>query len=193
MTKNAAVLTALAFVLAWSLGPSAVSAQATVESAALAPQDAPDAPGVPDRAQALGPETNLPLPRFVSMKARESNVRRGPSLTHRIDWVFTRQDMPLEIVAEYGHWRRVLDQDGMGGWVHYSLLSGNRTVLVQAPVTELWMRPDPKAKVVARLEQNVVARLGECGPEWCYLRVGSHRGWAPKTGLWGVGADEIRE
>lgn len=65
-----------------------------------------------------GSVTNLPLPRFVSMKAVEGNVRRGPSLAHRIDWVFTRRDMPLEIVAEYGHWRRVQDRDGLGGWIH---------------------------------------------------------------------------
>ena len=42
-----------------------------------------------------GAVTNLPLPRFVSLKASEGNVRRGPSLTHRIDWVFKRRDMPL--------------------------------------------------------------------------------------------------
>ena len=47
-----------------------------------------------------GPVTNLPIPRFVSLKASEGNVRRGPSLTHRIDWVFTRRDMPLEITGE---------------------------------------------------------------------------------------------
>lgn len=198
MTKMAAVLSAVACVLAWGAMALQVSAQDTVAVAAMPAQQVPAAPEEEAeddvfRAEAVGPETHLPLPRFVSMKARESNVRRGPSLTHRIDWVFKRQDMPLEIVAEFGHWRRVLDQDGMGGWVHYSLLSGNRTVLVRDEMVDLRMRPDDKAKVVAKLEQNVVARLGECGPDWCYLRVGSHRGWAPKTGLWGVGADEIRD
>jgi SH3-like domain-containing protein len=58
----------------------------------------------PAWAEDRGPVTNLPLPRFVSLKASEGNVRRGPSLTHRIDWVFTRRDMPLEITAEHGHW-----------------------------------------------------------------------------------------
>ena len=56
--------------------------------------------------------TNLPLPRYVSMKAAEGNVRRGPSLTHRIDWVFKRRGMPLQITAEYGNWRKVQDRDG---------------------------------------------------------------------------------
>lgn len=65
-------------------------------------------------AQDKGQVTNLPLPRFVSLKAAEGNVRRGPSLTHRIDWVFKRRDMPLQITAEHGHWRRVEDRDGLG-------------------------------------------------------------------------------
>lgn len=78
-----------------------------------------------------GSVTNFPIPRYVSMKASEANVRRGPSLSHRIDWVFKRRDMPLQVVAEHGHWRRVLDRDGLGGWIHYSLISGTRTVIVE--------------------------------------------------------------
>ena len=92
--------------------------------------------------RARGPVTNLPLPRFVSAKAQEVNVRRGPGLTHRIDWVFRRRDMPLEITAEFGNWRRVRDKDGAGGWVHYSLLSGVRTVIVEQDLLALRMKPD---------------------------------------------------
>ncbi len=143
-------------------------------------------------AQERGPVTNLPLPRFVSLKAAEGNVRRGPSLSHRIDWVFKRRDMPLEITAEHGHWRRVQDRDGQGGWMHYSLLSGTRTVLVEDEVV-LRARPDVAALETVKLEAGVVARLGECSVEWCRLRAGGYRGWAQKDGLWGVGADELRE
>lgn len=140
-----------------------------------------------------GPVTNLPLPRFVSMKTSEANVRRGPSLTHRIDWIFKRKDMPLEITAEYGHWRRVRDRDGASGWVHYSLLSGVRTVLVEKDMTELRARPDPAAPVVARLELGVVARLKACKAQWCRLDAGGFKGWAPRSLLWGVRPGEIIE
>ncbi|ASM71136.1 MULTISPECIES: SH3 domain-containing protein [Roseobacteraceae] len=140
-----------------------------------------------------GQVTNLPLPRFVSMKAAEGNVRRGPSLTHRIDWVFKRRDMPLQITAEHGHWRRVEDRDGLGGWVHYSLLSGTRTVIVEQDMMALHSRPDPEAPTAAVLENGVIARLGECVPEWCWLTAGGYRGWAPKSRLWGVTPDEIHE
>ena len=138
-----------------------------------------------------GQVTNRPIPRFVSLKASEGNVRRGPSLTHRIDWVFKRRDMPLRITAEYGNWRRVEDRDGMGGWIHYSLLSGTRTVLVEKDMLTLHARPDPASLVTAALEMGVVARVSECNPEWCYLRSGGFKGWAPKARLWGVRPQEV--
>lgn len=140
-----------------------------------------------------GPVTNLPIPRYVSMKASEGNVRRGPSLSHRIDWVFKRRDMPLEITGEYGHWRRVRDRDGAGGWIHYSLLSGTRTVIVEAQMLDLHVRPDARTPVAARLEQGVVARLGRCDESWCRLSSGGYKGWASKDALWGVRPEEIRE
>jgi SH3-like domain-containing protein len=140
-----------------------------------------------------GSVTNLPLPRYVSMKANEGNVRRGPSLTHRIDWVFKRRDMPLQITAEHGHWRRVQDRDGAGGWVHYALLSGVRTVLIEQDMTPIHARPDEQSPIVAAFELGVVARLGDCSRDWCRISAAGYRGWAEKSKLWGVGADELRD
>jgi len=140
-----------------------------------------------------GSVTNLPIPRYVSIKTDEVNVRRGPSLTHRIDWVFQRKGMPLEVTAEYGHWRRVRDRDGAGGWVHYSLLSGVRTVISESDMLELHLGPDESTPIAARLELGVVARLGECNADWCRLTAGGYRGWARKLLLWGVNPDEIRD
>ena len=140
-----------------------------------------------------GPVTNLPMPRYVSLKANEANVRRGPSLSHRIDWVFTRRDMPLQVVGEYGHWRRVIDREGMGGWVHYSLLSGNRTVIIDQDLLPLLAQPDTNAPQNAILELGVIAELDECSLDWCRLYAGGYRGWAPKTALWGVDAAELRD
>lgn len=140
-----------------------------------------------------GSVTKLPLPRFVSLKADEGNVRRGPSLSHRVDWVFQRGDMPLQITAEYGNWRRVSDIDGAGGWMHYSLLSGVRTVIVQKDYTPLRSKPDVGADPNAYAEQGVVAFLRECSPDWCRIASDGHDGWALKAELWGVDEKEIRD
>ncbi len=138
-----------------------------------------------------GPVTNLPIPRFVSLKASEANVRRGPSLTHRIDWVFKRKGMPLEIIGEFGHWRRVRDRDGVGGWVHYSLLSGVRTVIVENDLTALHQRRDPQSPVNVYVEAGVIARIDECLPEWCRLRADGYKGWTMRDALWGLQPGEL--
>ncbi len=140
-----------------------------------------------------GAVTNLPLPRYVSLKTGEGNARRGPSLTHRIDWVFQRRDMPLMITAEFENWRRVEDSEGAGGWVHYSLLSGTRSVVVTTDLAELRQKPDSAAPPVAQAEAGVVAWLGECLPDWCQINADGTRGWVPKSAIWGVSAGEIRD
>ncbi|MEM1362012.1 MAG: SH3 domain-containing protein [Pseudomonadota bacterium] len=134
----------------------------------------------------LGPVTNRPLPRFVSMKASEANVRRGPSRSHRIDWVFKHRGMPLVVTAEYGHWRYVQDYDGLGGWVHYAMLSGTRTALVTEQIVDIRRRPAMSSPITARAEQDVVLKIRECAPGWCRVSTGGHSGWAPSTALWGA-------
>jgi len=137
-----------------------------------------------------GPVTNLPMPRYVSLKANEANVRRGPSLSHRIDWVFQRKGMPLQVIAEYGHWRRVIDRDGQGGWVHYTMLSGARTVIVEQDTLTLRHRANTQSRETAELERGVIARLRECGDGWCEVTAGGYRGWAPQAVFWGIADGE---
>jgi SH3-like domain-containing protein len=100
--------------------------------------------------------------------------------------------MPLRVTAEFGHWRRVEDNEGQGGWIYYTLLSGVRTVLVEADGTALRSHPDPEAPVVAEAEAGVIARLGECQHDWCRITADGEKGWVAKAALWGVEAEEIR-
>lgn len=137
-----------------------------------------------------GPETGLPLPRYVSLKSGEGRARRGPNRSHRVDWVFTRRDMPLRVTAEFEHWRRIEDQEGQGGWMHHSLLSGVRTALVLNDMTVMRRQPTPEAAEVALLERGVVARILGCEGDWCRLRVDSWRGWVPRQAIWGVDPGE---
>lgn len=140
-----------------------------------------------------GPVTRLPVPRYVSLKGEEGNVRRGPSLSHRIDWVFHHSGMPLRVVGEFGHWRRVEDRDGAGGWVHYQLLSGVRTAIIQQEMVELRSRPDLNAGVIAMAEGGAIVKLGECEHDWCRVSGAGAKGWLPKSAIWGVDPEETRD
>jgi SH3-like domain-containing protein len=163
-----------------------VAAAAAVETAAAAPEEPPRDPN-------RGIVTNLPIPRFVTLKTNEGNARRGPGLTHRIDWVFTRAGMPLRVTAEFENWRRIEDQEGVGGWVHYTLLSGARSALVTADLVDFRDDPDDGARVAFQAEAGVVGRLLECSADWCRMNVDGNRAWVRKTALWGVTADELVE
>jgi SH3-like domain-containing protein len=137
-----------------------------------------------------GSVTKLPLPRYVSLKGSEGNARRGPGRSNRIDWVFTRAGMPLRITAEFEHWRRVEDAEGLGGWVHYNNLSGVRTALVTLDMAEFRTLPDATAPVSFQAELNVVGRILECGQGWCRLSVDGQRGWVQSSALWGADQGE---
>ena len=77
--------------------------------------------------------------------------------------------------------------------MHYALLSGIRTVLIEEDMLQVRARPQEGAPVVAAFELGVVAQLGACDPIWCEVTAGGHTGWTRKENLWGVDADELRE
>ena len=101
--------------------------------------------------------------------------------------------MPLRVTAEHGHWRRIEDQEGAGGWVHYSLISGVRYVIVTSDLAGLHRRADEKSEVVARAEAGAIARLGDCRAQWCEIEAEGSDGWVRKSDIWGVDPDELRD
>ncbi len=138
-------------------------------------------------------QSNLPLPRFASLRANEVNMRTGPGVRYPIDWVFHRRALPIEIVAEFGTWRKIRDEQGAEGWVHRSMLSGKRTALTigGANSTQILRRAaEGDAAAVAKLEAGVLVNILECDGPWCRLEAHGFRGWLPRKGLWGVKADE---
>jgi SH3-like domain-containing protein len=138
--------------------------------------------------------TGLPLPRFVSLKSDDVNVRRGPGQEYDIAFTFVRAGLPVEITQEFDNWRKIRDSEGSEGWVFHSLLSGKRTALV-APWDKSGPFPayagaDPKAAVVAYLEPKVIADVVECTGAWCEISVKGYDGWMEQERLWGVYPDE---
>ncbi len=135
-------------------------------------------------------KSGLPLPRFVSLKTDRVNVRRGPSNEHNVSWVFTHKDLPVEIIAEFDHWRRVRDSEGDEGWVYQSLLTGRRTAMV-AP----WRRDNnvplhkdasATSHKVALVAGGVVGRVRSCDGNWCRISVSDYDGYMEQAMLWGV-------
>lgn len=137
----------------------------------------------------LGP-SGLPLPRFVSLSSSEVNVRVGPSFTHKVKYTFKKSGLPVEIVREFGNWRRIRDAEGEEGWVHGSLLSGRRTALVApwAKGENVPLRAEAEANsaTTAYLEPLVLAAVDRCDGAWCEVSGRGFSGVVQQRMLWGV-------
>lgn len=148
---------------------------------------------LPALAWAANEGSGLPLPRFVSLRAEEVNLRTGPGVQYPIDWVYRRRQLPMEVIAEYDHWRKVRDPQGTQGWVHQSMLSPNRTVVVVDKLRTLRKSPATEAEPVARIEAGVVGRLLAC-PEagsWCRVEFDGFAGYLRRVEVWGVYEGEV--
>lgn len=130
--------------------------------------------------------TGLPLPRFVSLASDEINVRTGPGQMHPIRWVFARRGVPVQIVEEAQDWRRIVDHEGETGWIHASLLSSRRTVLVTDETRALRRTPRHDARIVAMVEPLVIGNLLNCERNWCLIEVEGRRGWLERGQFYGA-------
>ncbi|MEN9895595.1 MAG: hypothetical protein RIR97_1447 [Pseudomonadota bacterium] len=143
--------------------------------------------------------SGLPLPRFVSLKAKRVNLRVGPGPDYAVSWLYTRAGLPVEIIQEYDTWRRIRDADGSEGWVFHSLLDGRRSAIA-AP----WMKgkgadvfvnlrtdPQKEARVVAKLQPGVIITLKECNAEWCRAETDGSEGWVAQEEIWGAYPGEV--
>lgn len=135
-------------------------------------------------------ETGLPLPRFASLRANKVHLRTGPGVRYPVDWIFVRRSMPIEIVAEFENWRKVRDWQGTEGWVHRTMLSGKRTVVVKGGIQPMRRKPDPNAALTARVMEKVLGRILECEGDWCRIEIGNQRGWMRRAHFWGVYRNE---
>ncbi len=135
-------------------------------------------------------ESGLPVPRFVSLATDKANLRTGPGGRYPILWVYVRRNLPLEVTAEYGVWRRVRDIDGAVGWMHGRLLSGRRSAIVTGSIRVLRARPEVTARPLLRLQPGVLAEALECERAWCRIKVRGKKGWLRRESLWGTYAGE---
>jgi SH3-like domain-containing protein len=162
------------------------------------PPAAPAAPAAPPPAAEKLPDPEKPegapakLPRFASLRADEVNMRAGPGLRYRIDWVYRRRELPVEIEREYEVWRYVRDADGIQGWMQQATLMGRRSFIVQKADATLRSDPSDSASAVAVLKPGVIGRIRSCeaGSAWCNVQTGSYRGYLRREQFWGALPDE---
>jgi SH3-like domain-containing protein len=128
----------------------------------------------------------LPVPRFVSLRSGDVNMRVGPGTRYSINWVYKRESLPVEIIQEFDQWREIRDSEGTVGWVHKQMLQGKRTAVITGKIGVLRRAPEERGGAVLRAEPGVVGKLLECEKDWCRIQIAGRKGWIEKSHIWGV-------
>jgi SH3-like domain-containing protein len=128
---------------------------------------------------------------WLSQKHDEAGLREGPGYNYRILWLYRHKGYPFALVASYDAWRRVRDVDGIVGWMHVSMLSDQRTVLVTGKTdTPLRDGSAANARIIGKAQPGAVARLRTCTKDVCEIAAGDIDAWIDRNRLFGVDAGE---
>jgi SH3-like domain-containing protein len=134
--------------------------------------------------------TNLPVPRFVSLKSNSAMMRAGPEERFPILWEYKRKGLPVEVLGEYKQWRQVRDPDGTLGWMQKALLTGTRTGLVIGETRTLFTSPDVQSRIAWRIAPGTVVTITLCENIWCRVSNGGRSGYILRNQLWGTYPNE---
>jgi len=140
-----------------------------------------------------GTVTHLHLPRYLSLKTDDVNMRSGPGARYPVLWTYKRRELPVKVEREFDVWRAVEDMDGVKGWVHQATLTSRRSfVITGTDPRTLRAEADANSAAVAVLKPGVVGRIQNCaaGAAWCQVQVAGYRGWLERDAFWGTDPGE---
>lgn len=135
-------------------------------------------------------QSGLPVPRFVTLAAGEARLRAGPGRDYPVKWLYVRRTLPVEVIDEWGIYRKVRDPDGEEGWMNQALLSGARYGMVVGKLANVRARPETAAPIVWHAEPGVIARVQVCSAGWCRIQADGRAGYVQTLDLWGVYPNE---
>ena len=134
-----------------------------------------------------GSETGYKIPRFVSLKSNDVNLRIGSSTNYPIVLQYIVKNLPIEIIGEYDQWRNIIDIEGNQGWIHNNLIQGDRFAIINPSYSSsLQIKNKPQGRVIGTIGKNNIVKIYKCLLDWCYIGYESKQGWVEKINLWGV-------
>ena len=139
-----------------------------------------------------GSVTGLEIPRFVSLKSNEVNLRVGPSTNYPIELLYVTKNLPVEIIDEFDAWRKIKDHSGTTGWLHKSLIQGERFALTgYKNNNDVYLYNRPNGSIIGAIKKNNILDLKRCVLYWCKLSHKNINGWVLKKNIWGIYEIEI--
>ena len=136
-------------------------------------------------AQEFGIETGLEIPRYVSLKSNDINIRVGPSVNYPIVLKYVKENYPVMIVEEYEDWRKVIDFRHNSGWIHTSQLKKSSSVILTQS-QYVFSKPTKFSEPLAIVEKGKLILIEKCKNNWCKLSNKEISGWMVFESFWGI-------
>jgi SH3-like domain-containing protein len=121
---------------------------------------------------------------YVSVKKDAVNIRSAPSTKSKVIWqVF--ESFPLEVIKRDGKWLNVVDFEGDKGWIYDTLITSNKSVIVNVETANMRSGPTTGDTVVATVKKGVVFEPLEMKADWMKVRYKNEiTGWMHNSLLW---------
>ena len=113
-------------------------------------------------------------------------------MNYPIELKYTQNNLPIEVIDEFDVWRKVKDHENNIGWLHKSLIKGERFVLIvnkDQVIKNIHNRPN--GKVIGIVKRNNILNLERCLMHWCLISHKDIKGWLSKESIWGIYENEV--
>lgn len=120
----------------------------------------------------------------LSVSVTTANIRNGPGTNFEKIWQAEKY-YPVIVIERNGGWVRFKDYEGDEGWIHESLLSPEKTVIVNKPKVNIRSGPGTENPILFQAEKGVPFRVIETKGNWLHVaHADGDTGWILDRLVW---------
>jgi len=120
----------------------------------------------------------------LSVKADIGNVRSGPATTDPVIWQVEKYH-PLNVIQKQGKWYLFEDFEGDRGWIHSSLLTDLKAVVVKNNKCNVRSGPGTDKAIQFTVDKGVPFKVIEEKGKWIpVMHADGDQGWIHQALVW---------
>ena len=122
---------------------------------------------------------------FLSLKKDKVNVRYGPSFESPVKYIYKKINLPIKQIDKKENWRRIIDSKNNIGWIHWSKLKKNNTIILLEDKI-LFKNSSNFSKPIAKIKEGRLLIVQKCDGKWCKVKTQKIKGWLKIDNVWGL-------
>jgi SH3-like domain-containing protein len=120
----------------------------------------------------------------LSVNANIANIRSGPNTSDAVIWQVEKYH-PLEVIQKQGQWCLFKDFEGDRGWIHISLLTDIKTVIVKNDKCNVRSGPGTDHAIQFTVDKGVPFKVLEEKGAWLHVvHADGDQGWIHRSLVW---------